>query len=374
MSDKLHIVSPISSTIPCACCTHDAKAKYRTDTKTMICAGCNYTRFCNKKCSTAYWKQHKKLCKLLCKDNTKSDFLVEFYQRTGLYTGDGETWRCVPSDFVPDTVKFLKLYHITKLLKGDDDPVMQKSIATYEKLQTSYPDLVRDHPIDKSEFQAILTQPYIGFHNIIYGLVQPVAIRQIYNRMKKLSLNTIIDPMAYNGAFIELCRCFGNDSSIRLIASDLTPCVNSFMPVREADALDESMYDGIELHNSLCVLSWPDYTDREPVSPRLIKLFHRLGVRHILFMTDNVGSSISKAGFDTLNNLYREDDAFNIDTFFIGDTSKFTTHLRNMCSEDGDHMTDEELKTRMRAESGSDTMYDMFRHVFQITKWFTIKQ
>ena len=74
---KQHHLRPPSMLHP-TCFTY--KAKQRPTRMLRLCAGCNKTYFCNRKCQIDGWKKHKKECKRVRKrkklDYSKDKFLV----------------------------------------------------------------------------------------------------------------------------------------------------------------------------------------------------------------------------------------------------------------------------------------------------------
>lgn len=269
---------------PCTYCARMYKS-IDPQKETKTCSECKYTSYCCVKHHRDDWGHHKKYCKFFC---TIIDILNRFYNEADLFT-DGEEWYSIP------VVASEKLVQLDRMVRNVETIIKlasekgMKNIPEYNNPIT--PQLKRYlQNLEESKapgFKVFLSlqSKFADFHEIIYGLVQPKHVLPILNFLESKKINTIVDPMAGVGLLEALFCAYDSDNHFDFKCSDLNP---QHHLVEKKNALDPSVYDGLDFEHTVVVISWPDFGAREGgPSTALIRLLHTIGVKYLLILIED---------------------------------------------------------------------------------------
>lgn len=278
--------------IPCVNCSF-AGREIDPEIKVKQCSACHYVCYCSLNCQKEHWRKHKKNCQHLKEHRS---MLTKVYDDSGLFT-DGNKWRTIAC-------------YGSKRLKA-----YKSCIARGEQLKVGVGCFAQIEAFAPEKFYTNLDQRGIIFHDWIYGLVHPDGASELGAWLRENGIVQIIDPLARNGALLCIMHMFGGFSKDALAGSDMYPTTPNVWDVEKKDALERNTYPE-KLEDIAVIISWPDPpSEKDPVGPKLFKLYAEWGVRTLVVLKDRFDFAMSpKCDLS----LYKK--VFALKVFNIGDT------------------------------------------------------
>lgn len=294
----------MTNNIPCFTCSFDG-LQIDPKTKTMQCGACRYAHFCDQNCQRKSWGHHKNFCPHMKKHQTS---LLQIYEDSGLFT-NGEKWRTITCYGSQKLAAYVRIMNRIRLAR-------EGFLKLPKELKRLPPGCVHQIDVFKPErFYTNLDQRGTVFHDWIYGLVHPTGAAKLGAWLRQAGVTRLVDPLARNGALLRIMHIFGGFGEECLTGSDIGPTWPSVWDVEAKDALQRSTYPE-NIQDIAVVLSWPDPPmEKDPVGPKLVKLYTEWGVRILIVLRDQLKKAVSpECDFSAYKKVYA------LTEFNIGDT------------------------------------------------------
>ncbi len=295
---------------PChGCLTSEGQSQAAVDAK--LCAGCRYSCY-HKECQAGGWPRHKLLCKLLRKNPGLAAALRRLQKESGVYT-DGSRWYAIPgrhSDEVHELVNnwlIAKAFELEHAKMGKPSPVEVGPCPVSKK--EVFHVMWERHKLRKklggSEDPCVgLEQMDVDVHSTrsSFYLPHPETMKPLVDFLEAKGCVRYNYPAAGKGLLGLCLHYFGGVPAEAIRCTDLTP-EPGYFPVDEADACDPKLLE-VDWETTVLVLVWLEFPGMPPYAERLIRLAHKMGVKHILLGAEEQGCAMSPKAHEAMNELY----------------------------------------------------------------------